>query len=315
MKGIILASSMAVLASGATMPKSNVVSDFRKAAAAELKTHRAAIKKQTTAEGKAALKKEKALEAKAIVKEEGIVMTESHYMNMFEIRKGHTDCSTSLGMVDGFIMNRCTDLIYREEGDEVGYTESQMFVKPNNGGFPFMLYFEGHGCLDDNMWFQYRMPKTEFGFAPEYRTGDCMTVTDPSGSPMFSQGAFWTGMKTMLPGPYGMQVMSNREAGCHKGKHSSYNMIAEGLCMDEDKNGTVSSWMVDVSDCANGNIMEKEFSDANCNVMTNSTTHKVSSCLFDYNEFNNDIEYLDEGDDYASAFIEYTSLECGMPLV
>lgn len=64
-----------------------------------------------------------------------------------------------------------------------------------------------------------------------------------------------------------------------------------------------------------GNIMEKEFSDANCNVMTNSTTHKVSSCLFDYNEFNNDIEYLDEGDDYASAFIEYTSLECGMPLV
>lgn len=311
MKNFILASSMAVLASGATMHKSKGVSEFLKLAQAERKAHKEALNKETTAEGKTALKTAKAVEAKALVKEEGIVFAENHMdsENKFEIRKGMSDCENAPAMVDGFEMYRCVDMIWRDENETVGYAESEMFVKPNNGGFPIMFMFDGHGCNYENIGWVWRMPKTDFGFPPMYKPGNCVTMTDDAGVPMFSQGAFWTSQKTVPNRPYGMQVLSNREPGCRKGKHLEYNSIAHGLCMDDEHyDGSVSSWMIDVSDCGNDNIIEKEFSDADCTVLVNTTTHKVADCMFDYETF---LEDMDNVDAYgATGWLEYTSLEC-----
>jgi hypothetical protein len=316
MKNFVLAGSMAVVASGATatIPRSKGVSEFRKAAQVELKAHKAAIKQETTAEGKAALKKEKAVEAVAVAKEEGLFAQSSGGdMNMFEIRRGLTDCGASVSMVDGFVANRCVDTIYRDMYDDVGYAESEMYIKPNNGGFPIMFFFGGHGCNFDNIYWSFRMPKTEFGFPLSYSPGVCQTVTGASG-PSFSQGAFWTDYKTVPAMPYGMQVLSNREAGCRKGKHYEYSSIANGLCMDDHHDdGTVSSWMIDVSDCANRNIIEREFSDAECNVLVDTTNYKVSDCLFDYESFNDDIHDADYWG--ATAYLEYTSFECSNGIV
>lgn len=311
MKTFILASSMAVLASGATIPKSKGVSELRKVAQTELKAHKNALNKQTTAEGKAALKEEKALQAKALVKEEGIVFTESRMdtKNKFEIRKGMSDCDNTVGMVDGFEMYRCVDMIWRNDSESMGYAESEMFVKPNNGGFPLYFWFNEHGCNFDNLGFVWRLPKTHMGFPPMYETGNCLTMTDDDGNPMFSQGAFWTDDRTVPNMPYGMQVVSNREPGCRKGKHLEYSSIAHDLCMgDEDDDGTVTSWKIDVSDCGNGNIIEKEYSDADCTTMVNSTTLKTGDCKFDYMEFFEDMQDMDEWG--ATAYLEYTSLQC-----
>jgi hypothetical protein len=167
MKSAVLVSSMAILASaGTAFPKTKDMSEIRKS----LKTERAKFKVAAKVNGA----KAGAMAAESLLKEEGIsvldVKSMDHDEIFFEMRKGLSDCDTTVKMVDGFEVNRCINGIWDDAG--FGRPESEVFIKPKNGGFPIALWFDGHGCNEDRLYGWMRVPKTWLGYAPDYETGN-----------------------------------------------------------------------------------------------------------------------------------------------
>jgi len=175
MKNFILASSLAALAASEktipavkSLPITQKAKTFRELVTAERKSNRAAAKADTKV-AKMAVET-----AQKVAKDEGVVFTESHMPYFFEIVQGVADCSTTVARVEGWEAGRCMDYVIDDNG--MGITESEMVVKPNNYGFPIVLFFEGHGCREENLVDHYRLRKTEFGFPREYTTAVFISI-------------------------------------------------------------------------------------------------------------------------------------------
>lgn len=315
MKNFILASSLAALAAGKATTTTSVSVKSMPGAKSNTKTirnmvdtERRNIRKASKADAKVA--KSAVMEAKTVAKEEGAVFSESHsYADFFELSQGESDCSSTVGRVVGFEAYRCMDYVIAD-GDGMAMTESEMMIKPNNYGFPIFYFFDGHGCREENIIGHWRMPKTEFGFPPEY-TGGCMPMFDgPSPTTAtagFYQEAMWTYMRHEPMYPAVMQGIDGKDKGCRRGKYNMYEVIAAGLCRnagDDDSSAAEYSYF-DVSNCYLGEVEEKFFSDPYCSTtMTRSETIGKEECVFDVDEFK--MYLMEEGD----AALEYRSRLC-----
>mmetsp|Transcript_19594 Transcript_19594/g.32980 ORF Transcript_19594/g.32980 Transcript_19594/m.32980 type:complete len:315 (-) Transcript_19594:245-1189(-) len=308
MKNFILASSLAALAASEktipavkSLPITQKAKTFRELVTAERKSNRAAAKADTKV-AKMAVET-----AQKVAKDEGVVFTESHMPYFFEIVQGVADCSTTVARVEGWEAGRCMDYVIDDNG--MGITESEMVVKPNNYGFPIVLFFEGHGCREENLVDHYRLRKTEFGFPREYTTGGCMPVYGDSTAtvPMFHQGAMWQYMRYEPFLPSVMQGIDGKDKGCRRNKYAGYDIITAWMCNPDHKDdGTVEYRLFDITNCDSDYVEEKFFSAPDCAATSflRSEVHQKEECVFDYNEFKMYLQ--DEGD----AAFEYRSRGC-----
>jgi hypothetical protein len=160
----VVASSLAVLASGASLP----VPSFRNIATkarAQVRAERDSIR---SAKGKDA----SSVSIEALLEKEGISLSavnKDSSMKYFEVTMGQSDCDSTVGEVMGIAMDRCADGIFNPDGEDRGEPESEIIYAPKNGGFPIMVFFEGHGCEKDNAYHTFRLNKQDFGFYPTYK--------------------------------------------------------------------------------------------------------------------------------------------------
>lgn len=340
MKSAILLSSMAVMASGAKLTaitteegKANAKAAAKSAKAINSKAF-PKVKglkdfKKISKTGYAAAKKKGVMSTTSMevtLKEEGIVGSAAAPMgppgNFFEIRRGYADCDSTAAMVEGFEVGRCVDGLYSESSmttgtgmsamshDTVTKAMSSKMVKPNNGGFPIEVYYNGTGCRDDRIYDVERAPKTDFGFPPDYKAGHCMPVHDEFNNVMFYQGAFWNEMRFEPSMSYGIKAEDGREPGCQKGKFAHYDILGSYMCReDEDEYGYVQYSMLDTSSCNMGVAMMHYYSGDDCDSSTYTHSDSYSTddkCLFDLEQFQNDLmDYFE-----PQANFEYSSVMC-----
>lgn len=279
--------------------------EFRKtsmpdAVRAELKEAKAKFKEATKING--------AIVTESLQKEEGISVADIKSMDhkevFFEIRKGLSDCS-AIGEAIGFEVNRCSNGVRFEYGDGVGFPQSEMLIKPNNGGFPIMVWFNGHGCDVDRIEGFHRLPKVEYGFSPTYSagSGECepaSSLYDPT-STAYYQTAGWYSERFEPMSGSTFTGVDGSGRGCERGKFASYIVRTADVCWPSEWGYGGSK--IDVAKCDSGSVEYSWYYDSACTNFDYAYPRRSGTrCVFDTWDFISPMDDVGE--------MEYFSHRC-----
>jgi len=306
MQKVLLVTSLVASASSASIPRLD--KRLHNLVKREHKTVQQSVR-SITSEDKAA----KTLSAQGELAKEGVVKPkdiENDPIRFFEISMASgSDCHTDMGQVQGMEMGRCTNTLSKNNpGDSVAHAMSEMWYKPNNGGFPIMATFFDHGCDWEKLLHVSRLFKTDFGFPPEYRPGNCIPVYGESSEPMFHMEAHWTDMRHYPDYNAILGGYDGKFNGCMNDRHATYGIVNADVCMRDDDSGMYSK--VDVTNCNDTGERSVEFLyfyDPDCLSPASymNTVEHAEVCVFDVNDFNEGMNY----DNYA-AYLEYSTRDC-----
>lgn len=229
----------------------------------------------------------------------GQLNVESFNTNYFEIAAGVTGCDSANRLTTfGLGTYQCWNGVYQSDDMLHAYPESLMLFKPYNGGFPFIVVFDGHGCnWWDAFWFG-RMRKGPFGFPGTYTPSDgCFAYHDDSGNAVWHQAAYWSAGPMMdYDGALLTDARSNK--ACHRGKVGSFHTLKADVCIPWDDG---KSEIITVNACDEAtnsfDVEVKKYSDDMCQIWDETETHtSPETCRFDAEQFKDGFMYDSYGE-------------------